>query len=149
MTDSLTLDRRLDPDLHNGIVGQEITSPFTFDTRLSGPGAHKFSFIWDARTGDLPPPEFGPNGQADALLVVSVTVADGPVISPTLPPPPPPAPTPPSPPPPAPTPTPTPPPPPPDWTTFTATFQHLGTRIRIVDGVPQADGANCLELAPK
>ncbi len=33
-----TLDRRLDPDLHNGIVGQEITSPFTFDTTVQRTG---------------------------------------------------------------------------------------------------------------
>jgi len=135
-----TLDRRLDPDLHNGIVGREITSPFTFDTTFSGLGVHKFSFIWDERTDATPPPDFPANGQVDSLLVVNVTAGDGPVIS--LPPPPPP-------PPPSPSPTLPPPPPPPDWTTFTPTFQHLGTRIRICDGLPQADGANCLELAPK
>jgi hypothetical protein len=85
-----TVDRRLDPDLHHGFDGIQVTSPFTFDSNFSGPGTHKFSFIWDKKVGDTPPAGVAPNQQASSLLVVQVTVGEEDGVPPPLPPPPPP-----------------------------------------------------------
>jgi hypothetical protein len=81
-----TKDRRLNPDLHNGVVGTQITSPFSFDANFSGIGLHKFSFIWDKTIGDVAPAGIQPNQEGSALLVVTVGVGDGPAPPPPPPP---------------------------------------------------------------
>lgn len=75
-----TFDRRLDPDLHNGISGTQVTSPFGFDTNVSGLGTHKLSFIWDAKAikpDGTVPTGFKPDDEAAALLVGTLVIADG------------------------------------------------------------------------
>ena len=68
-----TVDRRLDPDLHNGISGLQLTGPNTFDANVSGGGLHKFSFIWDVK-GPSDVAGIRPGGEAAAILVVNVAV---------------------------------------------------------------------------
>jgi hypothetical protein len=85
-----TIDRRLDADLHNGIVGMQLSGA-TFDTNLIGLGAHHVSYIWDVKSG-AGAPGVSPNEEAAALLVVYLNVGDGTGTPPPPPPPPPPTP---------------------------------------------------------
>lgn len=61
-----SVDRRLDPDLHNGIPGSLVTSAASFDTTGISSGDHKFSFIWTQATIDH---------KDSCLLVIPFTIS--------------------------------------------------------------------------